>query len=163
MKAGGCLCILRTSPFRDRRQIFFLSPRLLLYFLKSVAQVCKYFCVDLGLLTNIVSPVNESDLVYFLISKLFVLSHRVSTHVLPLESSLLWKWKSLGRVRLFATPLDYTVLGILQPRILDWIAFPFSKESSQPRNSIQASHIEANGFFTSWATKEGLSCFRSYI
>ena len=37
--------------------------------------------------------------------------------------------------------------------IQEWIAFPFSKGSSQPRDWTQVSHI-AGGFFTSWATKE---------
>ena len=32
-------------------------------------------------------------------------------------------------------PMDYTVRGILQARILEWIAFPFSRGSSQPRDS----------------------------
>ena len=31
-------------------------------------------------------------------------------------------------------PMDYTVHGILQARILEWVAFPFSRESSQPRD-----------------------------
>ena len=31
-------------------------------------------------------------------------------------------------------PMDYTVHGILQARILEWVAFPFSRESSQPRS-----------------------------
>ena len=31
-------------------------------------------------------------------------------------------------------PMDYTIHGILQARILEWIAFPFSGGSSQPRN-----------------------------
>ena len=31
-------------------------------------------------------------------------------------------------------PTDYTVHRILQARILEWIAFPFSRGSSQPRN-----------------------------
>ena len=35
-----------------------------------------------------------------------------------------WKWKSLSRVQLFCDPTDYTVHGILQARILDWVAFP---------------------------------------
>ena len=30
---------------------------------------------------------------------------------------------------------DYTVHGILQARILEWVAFPFSRGSSQPRSS----------------------------
>ena len=50
-------------------------------------------------------------------------------------------------------PMDYTVHGILQARILEWVAFPFSRGSSQPRGWIQVSHI-AGRFFTSWATKE---------
>jgi len=44
-------------------------------------------------------------------------------------------------------PMDYTVHGILQVRILDWVAFPFSKGSFQPRDGTQDSHI-AGGFFT---------------
>ena len=38
------------------------------------------------------------------------------------------KWKSLSCVRLFASPWDYTVHGILQARILEWVAFPFSRD-----------------------------------
>ena len=45
-------------------------------------------------------------------------------------------------------PMDYTVYGILQARILEWLAFPFSKGSSQPRDRTQV-HV-AGRFFTSW-------------
>ena len=45
-------------------------------------------------------------------------------------------------------PMDYTVHGILQARILEWVAFSFSRASSQPRDRTQDSHI-ADGFFTS--------------
>ena len=45
-------------------------------------------------------------------------------------------------------PIDYTVLGILQARILEWVAVPFSRGSSQPRGQTQASH-NAGGFLTS--------------
>ena len=45
-------------------------------------------------------------------------------------------------------PKDYTVHGILQARILEWIAFTFSRASSQPRNRTHVSHI-AGRFFTS--------------
>ena len=38
-------------------------------------------------------------------------------------------------------PTDYTVQGILQARILEWVAFPFSRGSSQPRDQTQVSHI----------------------
>ena len=50
-------------------------------------------------------------------------------------------------------PMDYTVHGILQARILERVAFPFSRGSSQLRDQTQVSHI-AGGFFTSWATRE---------
>jgi len=45
-------------------------------------------------------------------------------------------------------PVDYTVHGILQARILEWVAIPFSRGSSQPRNRTGVSCIAA-GFFTS--------------
>ena len=48
-------------------------------------------------------------------------------------------------------PMDYRVHGILQARILEWVAFPFSRGSSQPRNQTQVSHA-AGRFFISWAT-----------
>ena len=54
-------------------------------------------------------------------------------------------------VQLYPTlsnPMDYTVHGILQARILEWVAFPFSRGSSQPRDQTQVSRI-AGGLFTS--------------
>ena len=50
-------------------------------------------------------------------------------------------------------PHDYTAHGILQARMLEWVAIPFSRGSSEPRDQTQVSHI-AGGFFTSWATRE---------
>ena len=50
-------------------------------------------------------------------------------------------------------PMDYTVHGILQARILEWVAFPFSRGPSQPRDLMQVSCI-AGGFFISRATRE---------
>ena len=49
------------------------------------------------------------------------------------------------------SPMGYTVHGVLQIRMLEWVAFPFSRESSQPRDWTQVSYI-AGRFFTSWAT-----------
>ena len=50
-------------------------------------------------------------------------------------------------------PMDSTVRGIHQARILERIAFPFSRGSSQPRDQTLVSHI-AGRFFTSWVTRE---------
>ena len=44
-------------------------------------------------------------------------------------------------------PMDYTVHGILQARVLEWAAFPFSRGSPQPRGPTQVSCI-AGRFFT---------------
>ena len=41
------------------------------------------------------------------------------------------------------------------PWILEWVAYPFSSRSSQPRNQTRVSCI-AGRFFTSWATREAL-------
>ena len=57
------------------------------------------------------------------------------------------EWKSLSCVWL-CDPMDYTAHGILQARILEWVAFPLSRGSSQPRDQTQVSHI-AGEFFTS--------------
>ena len=58
----------------------------------------------------------------------------------------------LSRVRLFEAP--WTVarqaplsMGILQARILEWVAMPSSRESPQPRVRTQVSHT-AGRFFT---------------
>ena len=49
--------------------------------------------------------------------------------------------------------MDYTVHGILQTRILEWEACPFSSGSSRPRNWTRVSCI-AGRFFTNWAVRE---------
>ena len=54
-----------------------------------------------------------------------------------------------------ATPLTIYSHGILQARILNWVAFPFSKGSSQPRDQTRVSHI-AGRLFTSRAAREAL-------
>ena len=100
-----------------------------------------------------------------------------------------WKWESLSHVQLFATP--WTVHGILQarilfppqglnpshphcrqilyqlsykgsPRTLEWVAYPFSRGSSRPRNWTGVSHI-AGGFFTNWAIREACEGIKTNI
>ena len=48
-------------------------------------------------------------------------------------------------------PPGSSVHGILQARVLEWIAIPFSRWSFQPRDLTQVSCI-AGRFFTVWAT-----------
>ena len=42
------------------------------------------------------------------------------------------------------------------PKILEWVAYPFSSRSFQPRNWTRVSCI-SNRFFTNWAIREALS------
>ena len=96
--------------------------------------------------------------------KRIVLSHSdMSDSLRPRELYSLWKfsrpqpwseWQSVNQScpTLF-DPMDYSIPGssihgIFQARILAWVAFPFSKRSSQPRNQTQVSHT-AGRFFTS--------------
>ena len=51
------------------------------------------------------------------------------------------------------SPPSSPVHGIIQARILEWVAIPFSRGSSQPRDRTQVS-CTAGRFFTVWATRE---------
>ena len=64
----------------------------------------------------------------------------------------------LSPIWLFATPwtIDRQAplsVEILQARILEWVAMPSSRGSSEPRDQTQVSRT-AGEFFTSWATRE---------
>ena len=79
------------------------------------------------------------------------------TEIINLYYVLVLKWsESHSVVSAVCDPMDYTVHGILQAGILKWVAFPFSRGSSQPRDQTQVFRI-AVGFFTSWATSKALS------
>ena len=55
-------------------------------------------------------------------------------------------------VRLFVTPMDCSPLGssvhgVLQARILEWVAISFSRGSSQPRDRTHVSYVS---YISSW-------------
>ena len=58
-------------------------------------------------------------------------------------------------------PLNHTVHGILQARMLEWVAFPFSRGPSQPRAWTLVSHI-AGGFFTNWDIRNAQEYWSGY-
>ena len=81
----------------------------------------------------------------WVISQLYDLLAMRKVKVLVSASDSLW-------------PMDYSppgsfVYGILQARILEWVAIPFSRESSCPRDWNHVSHI-ASRFFTIWAMRK---------
>ena len=78
---------------------------------------------------------------------LWALCHRLKFQVIL---GFTWKVKvQVAQLCLtLCNPIDYTVHGILQARLLEWAAFPFSRGSSQPGDRTQVSCI-ADRFFTS--------------
>ena len=80
----------------------------------------------------------------------------VICHNSPRRPMVLWCW-SLSHVWLFVTPQTAppgsSVHGILQARILEWVAIPFSRGSSRARDWTWVSQ-KAGKFFTIWVTRE---------
>ena len=88
--------------------------------------------------------------------------------LLQLVSSLLWvlyglnhlpKWSEVAQLCLtLCDPMDcslsgFSVHGIFQVRVPEWVAISFSRGSSWPRDRTQVSHI-AGRCFTLWGTRE---------
>ena len=74
--------------------------------------------------------------------------------------------QSLSCVWLFATPWTAArqappSMGILQARILEWVAMPSSRGSSWPRDQTQVSRT-AGWFFTSWATRQSWGALKMW-
>ena len=104
--------------------------------------VCNYVQFSFG---NNLSEHIGSPLSFNWLYLMFVLVHGLGSVV-----------KSVKVTRSCLThcdPKDYTVHGILQARVLEWVAVPFSRGSSQPRDRVLISHF-AGGFFISWTTRE---------
>ena len=62
--------------------------------------------------------------------------------------------ESSSVVSTLCNPMDYTLHGILQARILESVAFPFCRGSSQPRNRTQVTHIASLPAEPPWKSKE---------
>ena len=64
-------------------------------------------------------------------------------------------WEVQGHLTVKGRHMVWTqssVHGTLQARTLEWVAFPFPRGSSQPRDWTPRSHV-AGRFFTIWATR----------
>ena len=94
-----------------------------------------------------VSPSNFSN-------KLVSPCHKmISLNSLLLLNLSFWVSESCSVVSNSLWPYRHIVHGILQARILDWVAFLLCRGSSQPRDWTQVSCI-AGGFVSCWATRE---------
>ena len=95
-----------------------------------------------------------------------LLSCRVSSLYI-LDINLLWKCSGSPSVvstlcdPMACIPLSSYICGILQARIVEWVAIPFSKGSSWPRDQTQVSLIAAR-FFTFWAIREAFIRYMIY-
>ena len=74
--------------------------------------------------------------------------------------------KSLQYCLTLWDPMDYSppgssVHGVLQARILEWVATPSSRASSRPRDRIRISYVSCTGRWVlyHWATWEGIASF----
>ena len=85
----------------------------------------------------------------------------MSIHYYWLKSVLYIKVSKVAQLWLtLCDPMDCSppgssVHGIFQARVLEWVAIPFSRGSSQPRDWTLVSSI-ADRCFPIWATREGL-------
>ena len=79
---------------------------------------------------NIIIQININYIAYPIISIIKCIMYRKNEK---------WKWMSLSCIWLFVSP--WTIHGILQAKILEWVVVPFSSGSSQPRDRTQVSHI----------------------
>ena len=63
------------------------------------------------------------------------------------------------------TPPGFSVHGILQARILEWLAVPSSRGSSQPRDQSCISYVSCfgRGFFIGPSRKPACCCKRHYL
>ena len=52
-------------------------------------------------------------------------------------------------------PKDYTVLGFIQDRILEWVAIPFSREPSQPRDQPRSPALQVDSLSAELPGKPG--------
>ena len=83
-------------------------------------------------------------------------------------SYTLWKWSEVAQsCPTLCDPVDCSppgssVHGILQARILEWVAISFSRGSFWPTDRTQISHI-AGRHFNLWATREARTLKRCRI
>ena len=98
-------------------------------------------------------------MIFHLIPQSFLI-HLEPFHPHPLcSSSLQMKWSEVAQS--CPTPCDpmhcslsgFSVHGIFQARVLEWVAISFSRGSSRPRDRTQVSCI-AGRHFTLWATRD---------
>ena len=158
------------------------TPIWLISIFQSPAQMLTFKLLKVGIMSLPCEQIEMSVSIIFLLScshhsfDFFVISRRLAFQEVasPVSGTTMfrtnsWTW---GKVKVKVTlscltlcsAMDCSLPGssghwILQARILEWVAIPFSRGSSQPRNRTGVSCV-ASGFFTSWATREAQEYWR---
>ena len=101
--------------------------------------LCSYWRVDYKSISNgmgeeFIILIKGHKVAYIINSIFKTCAHVLCAHV--------FVWQSLSHVSLW--PLGYTVHGILQARILEWVAVPFSKRSPQPGIKARSPILQAD-------------------
>ena len=97
---------------------------------------------------------SRQTFVYKVMSLLYNMLSKLVIAFLPRSKCLLIPWLQSPSAVILEPKKT-----VLQARIPEWVAFPFSRGFSQPRDRTQVSHIVGK-FFTNWATKEALIAHR---
>ena len=108
----------------------------------------QYFCLENSPVTNEPGRLQSVGLQRVRHDLVGHSQTRLNTNHHKLKCSLKMKVKVTQSCPTLCDPMDYTVHEILQARMLEWVAIPFSGGSSQSRDQTQVSHI-AGRFFTS--------------
>ena len=78
-------------------------------------------------------------------------------------SNIKWYVKVAQLCLTLCDPMDYILHGILQARILEWVAFPFSRGCPKPRDQTQVSCIGRADSLPTELSGKPLSGMREYI
>ena len=133
------------------------------FFSRNFQFISHRLLPDYIFLYTFILTIRSASLIYFLwFQPGFWRESNVSNTPLLYVHMCVWVTQSSPTL---CNPMHYSspgssAHGILQARILEWVAIPFSRVSSQPRDWTQVSHI-AGRFFTVWATRE--SRFKTWL
>ena len=84
--------------------------------------------------------------------------------LLTLNMCSLWSVKVTQSCPTICDPMDYTVYGILQDKILEWVTVPSSRGSSWPRNWTGISHMAGDSSTVEQPGKHTLNmCILLYV
>ena len=132
MILSGLIHVAMVSWERTSKLVFLVCLGLWSWLLPKVGFSFVNCIVDRGrydsLETIIITFYHTSELVWLLFS-LIKYINPIRCH-----ESMKAKVKVARSCLTLCSPMDYTVYGILQTRILEWVAIPFPRGSSQPRN-----------------------------